>query len=437
MVEGMTRRELRLPASRTSVRLARAELRRLLEETGREEWLDNAELALSELVTNAVVHVGGEVGLGLRVSDDCLRVEVSDASPHHPVARDYSPLAGTGRGLHIVGQLVSAWGVESLASSKVVWFEIGPGALAGQPADGSAPGARSSAADVVLVELWNFPLVMHAAWQEHASALLRERLLVGDEPDQGGGTVLVGHAHASEAMNVLFEQVPRLPPVDVPEQIMLSATEPHVSVDRLTLEVPRTSLPHFATLDAALEDSATMAEAGGLLVQPTQPEIRAFRHWVCSEVRRQGVDGGEPVPWSSTLPPHPRPPGPPIDWDPTPVTSSAVALLAADDSGHVVAVSDPALELLGYGAVDELCGHRLLVVVPARYHQAHVAGVTQHVTNGRDPLLRTPVTVPVVRADGSEVDLDLLVEVLPLPSGRRVFVAKLAAPGSMTNEVAR
>lgn len=432
-MDGQGQRQLRLPASRASVALARGELRRLLEETGHADWVDTAELALSELVTNAIVHAGTEVDLDLRVGEDHLRVEVADGSPHAPAARDYSPLAGTGRGLHLVHELVDAWGVEQRAAGKVVWFEVGSSPAGdedrGAGAETAVTRLQGSRGEVVLVELRNFPLVMHAAWQEHAASLLRERLLMGDEPDEDG-TVLVAHACASDAMNLLFEQAPAPPQVERAEQVMVSATEPHVSVDRLGITMPTASLAHFEALDTMLEEAATLADGGAMLVQPTQPEVRAFRRWVCDEVRRQALEGQAPEPWSSSLRAHPRDAGADVDWDPTPVTTSPHALLAADDAGHVVAASQAALALLGY-ADDQLIGQRLLLVVPARYHQAHIAGLTQHVTNGRSPLLGTPVTVPVLLADGSESDLDLLVEAVPLPGGRRVFVAELAAPGAM------
>lgn len=436
-MEGRIRRQSRLPASRTSAGLARAELRRLLEEAGHQEWLDRAELALSEVVTNALVHAGGEVDLELCVDDDRLRVEVGDGSPHVPAPRDYAPLAGTGRGLHIVDELVDAWDVQPRSPGKVVWFELRSPTSSGRdpeeaqaldPAgpEGDPPASR---ADTVRVELRNFPLLMHAAWQEHASSLLRERLLFGDDPEEDG-RALLAHASASDAMNLLFEQVPRLPQAESPDAIMVTATEPRVSVDRLEVEMPASSVSHFETLEALLTEASSLADAGELLVPPTQPEIRAFRRWVCAQVRRQTSVEAEPEAWSS----HPRPVRDPedgnLDWDPTPVGTSSRALLAADDAGRVVAVSQAALTLLGYTEAGRLCGQRLLQIVPERYHQAHVAGLTMHTTNGRDPLLGTPVTVPAVRADGSETEVDLLVEVEHLPSGRRVFVAEFSAPGS-------
>lgn len=106
------------------------------------------------------------------------------------------------------------------------------------------------------------------------------------------------------------------------------------------------------------------------------------------------------------------------------MTESDRALLAADDTNLIVAVSPAAAELLGYDSPADLVGHRLLSIIPARYHQAHVAGFTLHLVNGRDPLLGNRITVPAVCADGTERLVDLVVEAQRLPHGRRVFTAE-------------
>ena len=111
---------------------------------------------------------------------------------------------------------------------------------------------------------------------------------------------------------------------------------------------------------------------------------------------------------------------------------AAAAVVAVDDSGRIVALSEPALELLGYaehGGRDLLVGRRLLVLIPPRFHQGHLAGFTRHLTHGRDPLIGAPAVVPFVRADGSEAPLEMLIEVLAIAEGRRAFVATLRDPG--------
>ncbi len=89
-----------------------------------------------------------------------------------------------------------------------------------------------------------------------------------------------------------------------------------------------------------------------------------------------------------------------------------------------MAASPSALALLGYAEAADLVGNRLISIIPLRFHQAHIAGFTLHLVNGRSPLIGNRVTVPVSRADGSEVDLALQIESVALPHGRRVFTAE-------------
>ncbi|MGE7390650.1 ATP-binding protein [Streptomyces sp. NPDC004126] len=112
----------------------RRALRELVRHRCRGETAEVAELLITEVVTNALVHTdqGAEVSATVRAGR--LRVEVRDHAarlprPHVPSADD-----GThGRGLVLVQALADAWGVDPLAmgSGKVVWFELGTPAAAG------------------------------------------------------------------------------------------------------------------------------------------------------------------------------------------------------------------------------------------------------------------------------------------------------------------
>jgi PAS domain S-box-containing protein len=105
-----------------------------------------------------------------------------------------------------------------------------------------------------------------------------------------------------------------------------------------------------------------------------------------------------------------------------------VPLVATSDASVIVAVSAPLVEFLGYGDESELLGRRILVVVPQRFHQAHIAGTTLHATNGRDVLLDLWLDVPLVRADGTEVVVGLHVEPKRLGGGLHLFVAHVRLP---------
>ncbi|MGW0391457.1 ATP-binding protein [Streptomyces sp. NPDC003042] len=108
----------------------RRAVRELLRHRCRAETADIAELLITELVTNALVHTeqGAEVSASLAATR--LRVEVRDYTARRP--RPYVPSAdnGThGRGLGLVQALADAWGVDALAlgTGKVVWFELDSG----------------------------------------------------------------------------------------------------------------------------------------------------------------------------------------------------------------------------------------------------------------------------------------------------------------------
>lgn len=412
--------DLELPPVATSAGEARRLLRDALSGVESDDSVDAAQVAISEIVTNALVHAGTPMRLRVLLRGSALRVELSDGSPHLPHRRDYSSVAATGRGLHMVAQMVDRWGAYPDGRGKVVWFEIvdddDHGEVEGRVPDSRLPESKDS----VEVELLNMPLLMHAAWQEHAAALLREMLLIRLDEEF---SALESHASVSDALNVLFEQIPVPDLGEHPETIMASATEPAVSVSRLTLRIPHASVAHFDLLDEMLEDAVELADLGELLSPPTQPEIRVMRKWLCEQIRTQ-LDGRSGLAWVS--PTDVRAPELPVDldWDPAEVNDSARALIAADDANLIVAASRSAVEALGYSDAEALVGQRLISIIPLRYHQAHIAGFTLHLVNGRSPLLGHRVTVPVVRADGAEADMELELSARPLPSGRRVFIAE-------------
>lgn len=436
--QGATSRVARvLPPDGASVGLARRMVRTLLRSTPMEAFTDDAELVVSELVTNALVHAGGEVQLTLALSGSGLRVDVADDSAHLPVRRDYSTSSGTGRGLHLIESLVTRWSTFRLGQGKVVWVEMED--PQGAPFAGARPplpAPELAAQDVAQVELRNVPLLMHAAWQEHASALLREHLLVKLDEDP---TILERHARASDAMNILHEQVP-VPDLGAdPDAVMAGALEPHVSIESMTLRVPSRSVAHFAVLDELIRDALHLAASHRLLVPPTQPEVRAMSHWLCVEVTEQSGSGRPPRRWSAPDPQ--RNAG--LEgtdsgiegWDSAEVSGSPRALLATNDAGQIVGVSPAALAVLGYEDAGDLVGHAVTCIVPSRYRQAHIAGTTLHVVNGRAPLLGHAITVPVVLADGHEATREMTVVSRSLPTGRHLFVAEFtlgpAAPTGM------
>jgi PAS domain S-box-containing protein len=416
--------EQRLEPHPSSVSEARRQVRDLLVSGEREDLLDPSLLLVSEVVTNALLHAGTTIDLAATLDDSGLRVEVGDGSPHLPSRRRYGTAAGTGRGLQMLETLVDDWGVTLHGRGKTVWFHV-----SGQDEEPEPPLVRRDrdeaagrSRESVAVQLQNVPLLLHAAWQEHAEALLREYLLASLDADAPGLQLdpIQIHAEATDAIAVLEEHIPRTSVTVAPEVLMTEATEPNVSAARIEVPVPVASVAHFDTLDRAIQAALDLSEEGLVLTPPTQPEVQAFRRWLCGQVVRQAA-GGRPEPWivpDDILPPPLAPPG----WDPQVVTSAGHGLIAANEESQILAVSAEAADLLGYDEA-ELVGRRIVSIIPERYRQAHVAGFTMYLLVGRRPLLDRVVVVPALRRDGTEIDVELTVRADAVGDGRSVFVA--------------
>lgn len=135
-----------LGPGRSSVRLARAAVRTWLAEYGLQDQAEIAELLVSELATNAVVHARGRYRLALSLTAGRLRCTVADEGPGLPGTHGEGSDADSenGRGLLLVDALADRWGsgrVEDGVGTEV-WFELeaaGPGA----PADTTGPAPVS------------------------------------------------------------------------------------------------------------------------------------------------------------------------------------------------------------------------------------------------------------------------------------------------------
>lgn len=195
----------RLPRSRSSVPRARALLHAVLGDWGvGQEALDNAELVLSELVTNALrVAVPGDRQVGVRISrslaDGVLRIEVSDAGGGRPEVREPGEDETGGRGLLLVAALAHRWGWEERAAGigKTVFAELKASDIV------AGPGTREVAA--ALVEAGQEVRV----WGEWRTVVC----VRGDQYAAGGPAVLLEfgagpalRVHAAEPLAVRTER---------------------------------------------------------------------------------------------------------------------------------------------------------------------------------------------------------------------------------------
>lgn len=165
--------ERTFPPEPQSARSARALLRTCLARWGLSGLEGDASVALSELVTNGVMHARTSLVVAVRRDDDWLEVSVADDSPwpvqRRPHRRDIASdlvvvaqteqqlghdlddrdarldvgSAGTlagGRGLLLVEALADQWGVTPRGTGKAVWARFAITAAA----DGSATTADAS-----------------------------------------------------------------------------------------------------------------------------------------------------------------------------------------------------------------------------------------------------------------------------------------------------
>jgi len=86
--------------------------------------MDDCELMVSELATNAVRHGRSMFRVAVYRLDGPIRIEVSDFNSRLPVEGAAGADAQSGRGLQIVGALASRWGVRPEDEGKTVWFEF-------------------------------------------------------------------------------------------------------------------------------------------------------------------------------------------------------------------------------------------------------------------------------------------------------------------------
>jgi anti-sigma regulatory factor (Ser/Thr protein kinase) len=111
-------------AEAAAVPAARHLVRSSLRERGLEALVGDAELLVSELVGNVVLHVGGRVEVVATTGEDEVLVEVTDESTVSPQLRVFSRTSSTGRGMRLVHSLAVEHGVRSSGSGKTVWVRV-------------------------------------------------------------------------------------------------------------------------------------------------------------------------------------------------------------------------------------------------------------------------------------------------------------------------
>jgi len=116
--------DVELPSTASAPARARGALDQLGDRISAERMRD-VRLLVSELVTNAVRHAGGEaVRLIVALEGSTLRIEVHDpGSGFELKPPPDDPLRASGWGLVLVEELADRWGVDRNPRTRV-WFEM-------------------------------------------------------------------------------------------------------------------------------------------------------------------------------------------------------------------------------------------------------------------------------------------------------------------------
>jgi len=167
-------------AQAASAAAARRFVRDTLLGWGAHDLVDDALLLANELVTNAVVHAGTDVGVSCALGPGYVQISVSDSHVSRvlPTTVTESPPDKTsGRGLYLLVQIADTWGVEYDRSSKRVWFRLPlpasaptADAVGHQPAHAIELGGTSTPVVVAAVETDLAGVVRH--WSAEAETLL-------------------------------------------------------------------------------------------------------------------------------------------------------------------------------------------------------------------------------------------------------------------------
>ncbi|MGH3471140.1 MAG: ATP-binding protein, partial [Nocardioidaceae bacterium] len=287
--------ELALVPEPKAVGYARRWVRQELLDRARPELVDAAVLGVSELVTNAVMHVRGEIRVQIVDKPGPLRVEVYDDSPASPKgplddrSESLEP-ATVGRGLGIVASVSQSWGVDTLERGKRVWFQPAGSAVDASSPDLSNTTSPRPAADgadaMVTIDLIDIPVHLVAAYSVRFSDLRREMTLIAMTSPEGDSV--------PQRLHTIAEHVDRYRQFGTPAQEGL-ADALAAGLDRTSTRftLPREAIPSVVELRDLMQEADAYCRDQELLALAVGPQARELRNWVYDEIIRQA--SGIPV----------------------------------------------------------------------------------------------------------------------------------------------
>ena len=286
--------------------------------------IDNVQLLVSELVTNALFHGQPPVLLRLIQQDHTVRVEVEDTGHALPVEMASSGESMTGRGLALVSTLSSGWGVQRTATGgKVVWAQLSetpsirrpcgtrdgrrrPAGVLGERRAGRAAlrGASRLGADGLLLEA-----------KGHIENLVRELTLAKAGETAKGTSLPVAMAELVTTVISEFSDARS----EIKRQALAAAGRGEATTE-LVMNLPISAADAGERYLAALDEADRYARAARLLTLAAPRSHQIFRRWYIQSLVDQlrAVAKGERADR-----PSPSPPRSPARWSGCPNSKTA------------------------------------------------------------------------------------------------------------------
>lgn len=267
----------------------------------RDDIVECAELGVSELVTNALLHAEAPISVRVRGTRQHPRVEVRDGSTHPPVLpepeeSDEDELLLTfGRGLTIVARAADAWGVEIEDDGKIVWFapsdtfaeeEGVPGQINGAAAPEAADDSEGG--DAATFTIMGVPVSLYLQATRHFAELRREiRLLALAHQDD--------YPLAKNLADVFASFERRSTARRTAQQVEEALARGRSTID-IKVSAPRDSVARLDVFREMLDLADEFCRSERLLSLARTDEQRDFQHWFLGEFLRQS-EGHPPQPW--------------------------------------------------------------------------------------------------------------------------------------------
>jgi anti-sigma regulatory factor (Ser/Thr protein kinase) len=301
----LKRSSLSVDHTSRAARQARVWVGQRLSDVGREDVVWSAELAVSELLSNALLHGEPPIVVQMGGTKDHPRVEVSDGSHQLPqmpgtVAVDRTGqdvpedelLLTIGRGLDLVSRFSEAWGVELGPEGKVVWFsprsEAHETGVAGD-VTGESESVPQPRGAVLNVQLLGVPVDRLADFERHHRELAREvaLLALAAESDYP----------LAKTISDVFALLRRDVRPDLGDQLR-QLRSAGVTVSDMEVTVSRRAAAELGRFVELLSLADAFCVEQRLLMLARTPEQIAFQNWWFGEISRQ-LAGETPTAWNA------------------------------------------------------------------------------------------------------------------------------------------